>query len=291
MKIAIRMPKKNLFYKFALPHFCARLFTVVMESKVSSLHIYPVKSCAAIDVEEINILSSGPEFDRQWMFVDENGKFVSQRERAQMALIKPNLLKDKLVLKINGETFETSLFEETKLTRPVSVWRSQIIAHEDSHEVSAAASEYLKMKVSFVRYGTDSMRTVNSTNHPLTFADAGPLLLINENSVKDLALKAATESSLKDFAARFRANIIVSGMPEYDEDHLKKFQIGSINFKNHKPCMRCKIITINQSTAQSSAPQPLSALSKYRMVGGKVAFGVYIMPKAIGAIRTGDVLA
>ena len=48
--------------------------------RVTGLHIYPVKSCAGIALTESAVGRMGLRYDRQWVFVDEHGMFVAQRE-------------------------------------------------------------------------------------------------------------------------------------------------------------------------------------------------------------------
>ena len=52
---------------------------------ISRLYVYPVKSCAGVQVQEAVLLDTGLEFDRAWMVVDGGGNFLSQRELPRMA--------------------------------------------------------------------------------------------------------------------------------------------------------------------------------------------------------------
>ncbi|HSV69890.1 MAG TPA: MOSC N-terminal beta barrel domain-containing protein, partial [Methylibium sp.] len=54
---------------------------------IASLHVYPVKSCAGVTLDETLLIETGFEFDRAWMVVDADGEFVSQRELPRMALV------------------------------------------------------------------------------------------------------------------------------------------------------------------------------------------------------------
>lgn len=49
-------------------------------AKVSALYVYPIKSCAGINVPEISLTLHGVKHDRQFVLVDKDGKFLSQRE-------------------------------------------------------------------------------------------------------------------------------------------------------------------------------------------------------------------
>src|SRR5437868_4416798 len=61
----------------------ARLFLV----SVGELRIYPIKSLRGISVMAAELQPRGFEDDRRMMIVDANGRFVSQREHAGLALI------------------------------------------------------------------------------------------------------------------------------------------------------------------------------------------------------------
>jgi hypothetical protein len=61
-----------------------------MSGRIARLFVYPVKSCAGVELQEAVLTETGLELDRAWMVVDEQGEFVSQRELPRMALISPN---------------------------------------------------------------------------------------------------------------------------------------------------------------------------------------------------------
>ena len=56
--------------------------------KITALYVYPVKSLAGVRVNHLKFDRFGPEFDRRWMIVDEQGNCLTQREITKMALIK-----------------------------------------------------------------------------------------------------------------------------------------------------------------------------------------------------------
>src|SRR3989338_9440419 len=97
---------------------------------IDSLFVHYIKSCAARQVDDMDIHSRGPAFDRQWMVVREkDGQFLTQRQYPKMALIHPRLRFDGLCC--NG-FFVTApgrphLFvpypEDAKTIRPVTVWK------------------------------------------------------------------------------------------------------------------------------------------------------------------------
>lgn len=61
------------------------------EATLTSLRVYPVKSCAGHEVQEAKLGKRGLEMDRLWMIVDRTGRFMSQRRCSKMALVTPSL--------------------------------------------------------------------------------------------------------------------------------------------------------------------------------------------------------
>ena len=47
--------------------------------RLSGLNVFPVKSLAALSLPEARVEPFGLAFDRRWMLVDGDGKFLSQR--------------------------------------------------------------------------------------------------------------------------------------------------------------------------------------------------------------------
>ncbi len=64
-------------------------------SRIAALNVYPVKSCAGFSRDRVRVAArglvattpSGSAGDREWMIVDRDGRFVSQREYPRLALI------------------------------------------------------------------------------------------------------------------------------------------------------------------------------------------------------------
>jgi uncharacterized protein YcbX len=65
---------------------------VMSEARVSGLNVHPIKSCGAIEVQQARIVETGLEYDRLFMLIDKNNKFISQRNHKagqKLAQIKP----------------------------------------------------------------------------------------------------------------------------------------------------------------------------------------------------------
>ncbi|HVE53730.1 MAG TPA: MOSC N-terminal beta barrel domain-containing protein, partial [Ramlibacter sp.] len=56
-------------------------------ARIARLFVYPVKSCAGVELMQAELTEAGLDLDRAWMVVDEAGEFVTQRELPRMALV------------------------------------------------------------------------------------------------------------------------------------------------------------------------------------------------------------
>src|ERR1700687_2927383 len=63
----------------------------LMAASIASLYVYPVKSCRGIALDTSPVGELGRAFDREWMVVDGDGRFVTQREVPRLALVEPSL--------------------------------------------------------------------------------------------------------------------------------------------------------------------------------------------------------
>src|SRR4051794_31412608 len=75
---------------------------------VAALALYPVKGCRAIAVDSADIRATGFAYhgvrDREWMLIDSSGRFMTQREVPQLALIAVSVEHDSLVLARDGHS-------------------------------------------------------------------------------------------------------------------------------------------------------------------------------------------
>lgn len=61
------------------------------KAKITSLRVYPVKSCSGHELQLAALEDRGLAMDRLWLVVDGRGRFMSQRRCPKMALITPSL--------------------------------------------------------------------------------------------------------------------------------------------------------------------------------------------------------
>jgi uncharacterized protein YcbX len=60
-----------------MPHHNTDRFD--LQGTIARLFVYPVKSCAGVELREAVLTETGQDQDRAWMVVDAQGRFLSQR--------------------------------------------------------------------------------------------------------------------------------------------------------------------------------------------------------------------
>src|SRR5882757_6521665 len=236
-----------------------------MNATVASLFVYPVKSCRGITLSSAQLTERGIAHDREWLIVDENGRFVTQREVPRLALIVPALSDKMLELRAPRLSVAVPLdHDHTGKRSNVTVWRDTLQAIDQGDDAAAALSAWIGRPVRLVRFDPAVRRLCNpdfagtgGAHH--SFADGYPVLVISEASLADLNGRLATPLPIN----RFRPNLLLSGIEPYDEDHIDELTVGGVTLKVVKPCTRCQITTTDQSTA-SVGVEPLPTLAGYR---------------------------
>jgi uncharacterized protein YcbX len=257
---------------------------------LSEIVIYPLKSAGGISLSRARVDRFGLEFDRRWLVVDEAGVFLTQRQLPRMSLITPELLSDSLLLKAPGMVrLELPLQGQGGPGKTVQVWDDRCRAIPLGKEADDWVSAVLETPCHLMRFSEAEPRTVDPTYaHPadrVGFADGFPFLLISEASLTDLNTRLDEPLPMN----RFRPNLVVRGVAPYAEDSWKDIRLGDIGFRVVKPCARCSITTVEQTTGVLGK-EPLRTLATYRRTDGKVMFGQNLIHDAEGVLSVGDTL-
>jgi uncharacterized protein YcbX len=256
---------------------------------LTELIFYPIKSCAGIALREATMTAAGLMsehiYDREWMVVDSRGKFLTQREHPEMALITPQIKADVLELRAPGMMrLQIPLGLPDPGNAPAldaQVWGDTVKAYDCDDTTAAWFSNALGVPCRLVRFHPDAKRVASSkwTNGieaPTLFSDGYPMLVISEASLADLNEKLTAYGREALPMNRFRPNIVIGGTGAFDEDYAESIRVGAAVLKPVKPCPRCPIPSIDQATGQIGA-DPLDILQSYRAdprVDGAVTFGM-----------------
>jgi uncharacterized protein YcbX len=235
-----------------------------MNATIASLFVYPVKSCRGIALSTACLTERGIAHDREWLIIDEGGRFITQRDVPRLALIEPALSDTALELAAPGLAFLAIPLDYQGSRRDVTVWRDTLPAIDQGDAAAHALSAWIGRPVRLARFDPSVRRLCNpdfagpgGAHH--SFADGYPILIASEASLADLNSRLATPLLID----RFRPNLLLAGIDAYDEDHIDELTIDGATLKLVKPCTRCQITTTDQSTALVGV-EPLPTLAGYR---------------------------
>lgn len=255
---------------------------------LAEIAIYPVKSLRGIKLEEAVAEFRGLRFDRRWLVVDANDRFLTQRTLPRMALIAPAVRDDRLELVAHGMPPLQVPTITDGMVRQVTIWRDTIPAFDAGEQAAAWLSEYLQTPCRLVEMPDSTQRAVNPAfsmpGDVVSFADGYPYMLIGQASLEDLNVRMATPLSMR----RFRPNLVINGAEPFAEDSWKRVRIGHIVFRVAKSCERCIIPTVDPESGMFAGKEPLRTLATYRKVGSKVLFGRQLIAESTGTLRVGD---
>ena len=238
---------------------------------IKQLYIHPVKSLAGFSVDSFSLDSTGPEYDRRWMIVDANGKFVTQRQHPKMCLIKTRIDDDVLTLSADNR-ISYKVPSDTNDLRSVQVWHDQVSAQDCGDGVAEWLTQILKKSVRLVYMPEQTKRLVDqdyaNNSETVSFADGFPLLIVSQASLDLLNTKLDHAIDMQ----RFRPNIVVDGCEPHAEDNWRKLTIAGHTLQLVKPCSRCIIPSIDPLSGQKQS-QVIDVMNGYRRRKGKIYFG------------------
>jgi uncharacterized protein YcbX len=228
---------------------------------VTALHIYPVKSCAGLSLTHSGVTARGLELDREFMVVDDDDDFVSQRKVPELALVVPAIDADGMTLTAPGmPAIRVPLDFTPDDDRSVAATvhgrfvAGQLVGRELDEWFTAflppsrnqGRFRLLRVRGDVPGYINDRYHRAGASNQ-VGFADGNSLLLATEPSLAQLNSLLAEPVPMN----RFRPNIVVDGpfLAAYEEDHWLELRIGSMHAFVVKACDRCSIPDTDQETA------------------------------------------
>ena len=269
-----------------------------VSARIARLLVYPVKSCAGIDVSEALLTEFGLDLDRAWMVVDAHGEFVTQREQPRLALVQPQFRRggEELVLRAPGMLALHLRVDTVEQPVRVRVWNDEVSAYDMGSLAAQWFTDFLGLNAQglpdtglaryrLVRFDPEHRRLsdrawtggVEALNQ---FSDGYPVLVLGQASLDEFNTRLQSQGHAPVDVRRFRPNIVLEGLQAHDEDRVGPLQIdtpeGQALLTPVKPCPRCPIPNIDPLTAVSS-PQVGDTLQTYRQdarLGGKLTFGM-----------------
>lgn len=247
--------------------------------RISGLFVYPIKSGAAWAVDAWPLGRFGLEHDREYMVVDEAGRFLTQREAPALALVTARLGQELEVVTPGG-----SATAPPGRRVPVQVWAHAGEALDCGDEVAGLLTDLLQRPCRLVRVAAEHRRPTTLGGGEVGFADGYPLLLTCVSSLDELNRRMPAPLPMN----RFRPNIVIEGTEAYAEDDWVSVELGPVTVDVVKPCDRCSITRVDQATGVRGDGEPLRTLGTFRKAKGGVMFGQNAVHRDLGTLAVGD---
>jgi uncharacterized protein len=280
------------------------------QARLASIHIYPLKAARVVDLAESVVEPWGLAGDRRWLLVDEDGRFVSQREEPSLACVTVTYAPPDGRITVSAPGRPSGRITVSAPGRPgcrvdppalkrgaemlkVTVWSSIVLAATAGPAADAWFSAYLDRTVRLVHLDDPTRRPVDPEygrdGDTVSFADGYPLLLTSTGSLDELNRWLTDDGEQPVPMTRFRPSAVVTGVPPWAEDHWRRIRIGPVAFRVVKPCGRCVVTTTDQLTGARGS-QPLKMLGRHRNLDQQLVFGQNLIPDSAGVLRVGDPL-
>jgi uncharacterized protein YcbX len=289
--------------------------------QVTQLAIYPVKGAAGRAVDAARVEPWGLTGDRRWAIVDDDGaKITSQRHVEVLHVSATPAPSNGASAGGNGVSASASAGTEngegivlaapgrSPLTVPVPGPGADTVAVRISRLPTATCggpaaaawlSDVLGRPARLVWLDDPRRRPIDLAHggrpgEPLSLADAGPLLLVTEASLRRLDAWVAEEAERRGepvpsplAPARFRPNVVIDGDVPFAEDGWARVRVGDVAFRLGEACDRCIVTTIDPTTL-ARGREPMRTLRLHRRRANDVYFGLRLVPEETGVLTVGD---
>lgn len=248
---------------------------------VSRLSITPVRGCALLHPDRVELGTHGVADDRRYTMLTADGRIFDGTKLGPIVRIRAELERsdgaERLSLHMpNGELVDG----EVHLAEPM-----QIEVYGRRFTVRPVIGPWAD---ALSRYAGRELRLVRSErlDHE---RDRNPVSIVSEASVKELA-RQGNDGRPVD-ARRFRMLVHVDGAdrPHQEDEWIgQEVRIGEAVVRVTRPDPRCVITTQDPDTGERDFPA-LHVIRGYRGVrDGKLDFGVYAEVVTPGVVAVGD---
>lgn len=232
-----------------------------MAGRLTAIHVYPVKSCGAVELDRVEIASTGLRGDRLFQVVDADDNPVTQRQQPMLAAVRPAFTDAGLTLAADGQ-------DQLMLSSPVSndttvksLLGVPVEAADAGDDAAGWFSDLLGARVRLVAMTGDSENQlpIPGIDMSLSWADGASVHVVNSASLRWL-----NERADKPFGMdRFRPNLTVDAGEAWVEDTWRELSIGAARLGLGLAWPRCSVPQVDQVDG-SRHKEPAKVLKTHR---------------------------
>jgi len=261
--------------------------------QVASLHIYPIKSCAGMDVSEITFAPEGQiVLDREWAVANAaKGEVTWQGAYPRLALVKPQYDGTTLTLTTAaGASCRILPFAESG-TCAFIIWNDRDKRNEVHHGTDAGEDA-----AEFLREVTGAhLRLVRLSREAIQRAAAHPIHLISQQSIEELNRSRQARGQAPTSVMRFRPNMVLrdgENLGPFPEEHIAQLSGASCQLEIYQRCIRCVVPDVDPAlgTIKTGILKSVAQLTADRFPKEPPSLGVYGRATQRGTLRMGDIV-
>jgi uncharacterized protein YcbX len=279
---------------------------------VAGLFVHPIKSAAAIAVDELTLDDRGAVGDRRWLVIDADGLAITARTTPRLALVRQRFAGaaatpgDGTRRNADGALQLDALGHSPLIVpvphggagRRVTIWDDSLSALDAGDEAAAWLSSAIGRSCRLVRIDEAAARPLqakyagplSNTGRRVAFSDGAPLLLLGQASVDALSERLVEQGGEAMSVARFRPNVLLTTTRPHEEDTWWTIRVGDVELGVGSACSRCVMITIDPLSGEKGI-EPTRTLATYRRQDGDVVFGMNATHARPGVLRVGDAVS
>ena len=160
-----------------------------MTVSLSDILVYPVKSCRGLSMSHAWVEPEGLAWDRRWVVVEPDGRFITARTHPKLALLRCHILQQGLLLRApDMEDLHLHIPDFINEYQPISIWKSELQGQLTLNIADEWLSRWLGLPVALRYQGVDSFREIKQTGLPVSFTFALSLSAMPFTSSNEVAI-------------------------------------------------------------------------------------------------------